>query len=158
MLLAQFILKNTFNLSESNLVSKSIVLNWECFRTSKKIKFPSGVGLFSSKGSECFPPPLHRWHRRPTSAALLVQITLTSSCVYTGREYEGRKCRRGEQSAYCVHPHAKFYICSWLAWRNDRRTTQNITISQTFGINQVNQAWWLFMEILTQWFWIQRGL
>lgn len=36
----------------------------------------------------------------------------------------------GEQSAYCIHPHAKFCNSTWFAWRNKQQTIQDKTISQ----------------------------
>ena len=98
----------------------------------------------------------HSWHNPTNSKALSVQFKLTASCVYTGRvkgwerewerekEDKKRKCRRGEQLPYCVHTHAKFYISTWFAGRNNQQTTQQ-------SLKSIKQAWLLFMEIRTQW-------
>lgn len=55
----------------------------------------------------------------------------------------------GEQSAYCIHPHAKFCNSTWFAWRNKQQTIQDKTISQI--LVKKKRAGGLFIEILTQW-------
>lgn len=96
----------------------------------------------------------HSWHNPTNSKALSVQFTLTASCVYTERlkgmreRERARKGNAGENSCSIVSIHMQSFILAHVCLQ---KQPTNYLVHNNQSNLGINQAWWFFMEILTQW-------